>query len=75
MNFDMNAIMKLMIASSLMSGKGFDFGNFMGGLTLDKILGLQMLANTDFGGVTNEGNGLTREDFERLVEKLSSKNV
>lgn len=45
MQIDLNSIMKLMIASSLMSGKGFTLDNFMGSMTLDKLIGLQLMSN------------------------------
>lgn len=74
MNINMNSMMQMMIASSLMSGKGFDFGNFMGDLTFDKLLGLQMLSNVDFGGTLNlngnDNKGLSKDDLLDIIKAV-----
>lgn len=71
MNLDMNNILTLMIASSLLSGKGFDMSNFMGGLTFDKILGLQMLSQVNLGNVFNSnGKDVNTEKLLELVKTI-----
>lgn len=70
MNLDMNNIVQLMIATSLLSGKGFDMSNFMGGLTFDKLLGLQMLSNANLAGVF--GNKEQTVDTDKLVELVKA---
>lgn len=73
MNINMNSIFQLMLASGLMSGKGFDMDGFMGGLTLDKLLGLQMLGSINFGDAFGTNNQKVDADqLNKLLEALNS---
>ena len=74
MNIDMNSMMHMMIASSLLSGKGFTMDNFMGDLTFDKLLGLQMLSNVNFGGTLNlngnDNKSLSKDDLLDIIKAV-----
>lgn len=55
MQLNMNSIFQLMLGSSLLSGEGFNIGNFMGDLTFDKLLGLSIISGINFDGALNIG--------------------